>query len=47
MKCSYCSEDLRTGTRTMFVHKNGKISYFCSNKCYRDAIITKRKHKAK
>ena len=47
MKCTYCLKELRPGTGTMFVHKTGKLSYFCTSKCYKDAIITKKKRKVK
>lgn len=43
MKCTYCSNELKKGTGTMFVYANGTINYFCSNRCYKSAIFTKRK----
>ena len=43
MKCSYCSKEVRKGTGTMFVHKTGAISYFCSGRCYKNSIILQRK----
>ena len=27
----------------MFVHKDGKILYFCSNKCQKNMLVLKRK----
>ena len=27
----------------MFVHKTGKLSYYCSSKCYRNDYVVKRK----
>ena len=35
-KCSFCGEVLRKGTGKMFVHTDGRISYFCSSKCERN-----------
>ncbi|HVC58548.1 MAG TPA: hypothetical protein VND15_03685 [Candidatus Acidoferrales bacterium] len=43
MKCTYCLKELRKGTGTMFVHTTGTINYFCSNRCYKTQIFTKRK----
>ena len=37
-KCSFCGEELRLGTGKMFVYKNGKILYFCSNKCEKNMM---------
>ncbi len=33
VKCSFCSNELSPGTGKMFVKNDGKIFYFCSNKC--------------
>ncbi|MDE1810437.1 MAG: 50S ribosomal protein L24e [Candidatus Micrarchaeota archaeon] len=43
MKCNYCQKEIRKGTGTMFVYTTGAISYFCSNRCYKTTIFTKRK----
>lgn len=43
MKCSYCSKEIKGGTGLLYVFKNGKISYFCSNKCYINSIVLRRK----
>lgn len=43
MKCSFCSEELRPGTGTMYVKKDGKILYFCSMKCRKNLLKLKRK----
>jgi large subunit ribosomal protein L24e len=43
MKCSYCSSEVKTGTGTMYVYKTGTINYFCSSKCYKNAILVGRK----
>ena len=33
MKCSFCGSEIEKGTGKMFVKNDGKIFYFCSNKC--------------
>jgi large subunit ribosomal protein L24e len=38
MKCTYCGDEIRPGTGKMFVFNNGKISYFCSNKCEKNQL---------
>jgi large subunit ribosomal protein L24e len=43
VKCSVCSKEIGKGTGMMYVHRTGHISYFCSNRCYRSAIVVKRK----
>ena len=43
MKCTYCSSDIKKGTGTMYVHKIGTVNYFCSSRCYKNAILIKRK----
>lgn len=43
MKCSYCTAEIRKGTGTIFVTKVGAISYFCSNRCYQNSIVLRRK----
>ena len=32
VECTFCGETLKQGTGKMFVKKDGKIFYFCSNK---------------
>ncbi len=39
MKCAYCSKEIEPGTGIMFVRKNGTIKYYCSNRCYKLAVI--------
>lgn len=41
-KCSFCGEIIRKGTGKMFVHVDGRISYFCSSKCERNTRKLKR-----
>jgi large subunit ribosomal protein L24e len=43
MKCSYCLAEIKAGTGTMYVYKTGAINYFCSSKCYKNAILVGRK----
>jgi ribosomal protein L24E len=43
MKCSYCGNEIPRAHGTMFVHKTGKLSYYCSGKCYRGALVNKKK----
>ncbi|MGC8495693.1 MAG: 50S ribosomal protein L24e [Candidatus Micrarchaeia archaeon] len=45
MKCSYCSKNISKGTGIMYVFKDGRITYFCSSKCYKNAIENGRKLK--
>lgn len=47
MRCSYCSNEIRKGTGTIYVFKTGAINYFCSNRCYKNAIILHRKPRQK
>ncbi|MEM0149359.1 MAG: hypothetical protein QXW10_00480 [Candidatus Micrarchaeaceae archaeon] len=43
MKCSYCGSEIKRGTGIMYVFKGGRISYFCSSKCYKNGILHGRK----
>ncbi len=43
MKCTYCSSEVKKGTGIMYVHKIGTVNYFCSSRCYKSAILVKRK----
>ncbi|MGC8649027.1 MAG: 50S ribosomal protein L24e [Candidatus Micrarchaeia archaeon] len=43
MKCSYCGIEIKKGTGTMYVRKNGDVSYFCSNRCYKNSIVLHKK----
>lgn len=43
MKCTYCTSEIKKGTGMMYVHRIGTLNYFCSNRCYRNSIIMKRK----
>ena len=42
-KCSFCGETIRRGIGKIFVKKDGKMLYFCSNKCEKNMFKLKRK----
>ena len=41
--CSFCGENIRKGTGKIYVKRDGKILYFCSNKCEKNLLKLKRK----
>ncbi|MBU0757229.1 MAG: TRASH domain-containing protein [Nanoarchaeota archaeon] len=41
--CSFCGKEIEQGTGKMFVKKDAKVFYFCSNKCEKNQIKLKRK----
>jgi len=43
VKCSFCSSELPKGTGKMFVRKDGRVFYFCSNKCEKNMLKLGRK----
>lgn len=43
VKCSFCGQNLKPGYGKMFVKKDGKIFYFCSNKCEKNLLKLRRK----
>jgi len=43
MKCSFCQENIKPATGKMLVKVDGKIIYFCSNKCEKNMFKLKRK----
>jgi large subunit ribosomal protein L24e len=43
MKCSRCGAEIGKGSGTMYVFRTGDIRYFCSSRCFRNDIITKRR----
>jgi large subunit ribosomal protein L24e len=47
VKCSFCSYPIEKGTGKIFVKKDGKILYFCSNKCEKNMFKLKRTEAAK
>jgi large subunit ribosomal protein L24e len=38
-ECDYCGTDIEPGTGTMFVHKDGATTHFCSSKCENNANL--------
>jgi len=42
VKCSFCGKEIEKGTGKMFISKIGKIRYFCSSKCEKNALKLKR-----
>jgi large subunit ribosomal protein L24e len=42
MKCSFCKENIESGTGLMFVKTDGKIFYFCSSKCEKNMLKLRR-----
>lgn len=43
VKCTFCGNVLKQGTGKMYVKKDGKIFYFCTNKCEKNTLKLKRK----
>ena len=41
-KCTFCGHQLEKGTGMMFVYMSGKIDYYCSKKCEKNAQKLKR-----
>ena len=41
--CSFCGKNIEKGTGKMFVKKDGKLLYFCSNKCEKNMLKLNRK----
>lgn len=42
MKCSFCKQEIEPGTGSIFIHPDGKLSYFCSSKCKKNMLSLKR-----
>ncbi len=42
MKCSFCGDEFEKGTGKIFAKNDGKILYFCSNKCEKNMFKLKR-----
>ncbi len=41
-RCSFCGEQIEPGTGIMYVLNDGSIRWFCSRKCFKNALILKR-----
>ncbi|MBI4018537.1 MAG: 50S ribosomal protein L24e [Candidatus Aenigmarchaeota archaeon] len=37
-KCSFCSSEIEKGTGKMLVQSTGKISWYCSHRCEKNAV---------
>ena len=42
MKCSFCGREAEKGTGKLFIRKTGKLLYFCTMKCEKNAIKLER-----
>ena len=42
MKCDFCGKEIPFGTGLMYAKKDGKVLYFCSSKCMKNAVKLKR-----
>ena len=42
-KCTFCGKSIEQGTGKMFVKADGKVLYFCSNKCEKNMLQLGRK----
>ncbi|MFO7710643.1 MAG: 50S ribosomal protein L24e [Candidatus Woesearchaeota archaeon] len=43
VKCSFCGEEIPSGFGKMYVKKDAKVLYFCSNKCEKNMLKLGRK----
>jgi len=43
VKCTFCGIEIPKATGKMFVKTDGKVYYFCSNKCEKNLIKLGRK----
>lgn len=43
VKCTFCSSEIPKGTGKMYVRKDGRVFYFCSNKCNKNMFKLGRK----
>ena len=41
--CNFCNKELKPGTGKLYVKKDSKMFYFCSNKCEKNMLKLKRK----
>ena len=45
MRCDFCGAEIPVGTGIMYVKRDGKLFYFCSKKCMKNAVKLKRDKK--
>jgi len=43
VRCSFCENVIKPATGKMYVKKDGKVLYFCKNKCEKNTLKLKRK----
>ena len=43
VRCDFCGRVVEKGTGKMLISDSGKIHYFCSGKCEKNALKLKRK----
>ncbi len=43
VKCTYCLSELKKGTGMMYVHRIGTIEYYCSNSCFQNHVVMRKK----
>ncbi len=43
MKCTYCSTEIKKGTGLMYVHRIGDTAFYCSNACFKNGVVMRRK----
>ena len=43
MQCTFCGRNIPFGTGKMYVKTDGRVFYFCSNKCEKNMIKLGRK----
>lgn len=43
VQCTFCKKEIEKGTGKMYVKNDGKVFYFCSNKCDKNLLKLKRK----
>ncbi|KXB00555.1 50S ribosomal protein L24 [candidate division MSBL1 archaeon SCGC-AAA261G05] len=46
-RCSFCDERVTPGRGIMYVKRDGRIQYYCSSKCRRNAELGRKPHKVK
>lgn len=42
VKCTFCNYEIGVGTGKMYVKVDGRVLYFCSNKCEKNMIKLRR-----
>lgn len=42
VQCSFCRQEITLGTGKIFAKNDGRIFYFCSNKCEKNLFKLKR-----